>query len=222
MACIAPVFDPRWPKGESIMILLYIAAAMQAADLPTVLLPSTAHTTASSVEGAEPQNIAASPGILLRQDTPVELMAISEVSTARVTPGTVFKLRVNRAIEVDGRVVVPVGTRAYGEVITARDAGGLGKSGRMTARLLHIELGDVKIPLEGEMSAKGTGAGSAGVAILLAGWAGFFHRGNNAKIKAGEILAGFVARDVLLNVDGAAPPEAPIPSASPVAAQAAP
>jgi hypothetical protein len=138
--------------------------------------------------------------IVLKQDTPVELIATAEVTTATAKPGTVFKLQVNRAIDVDGRKIVPVGTPAFGEVTAAKDSGGLGKTGKMTARLLRIQLGDAEIPIEGELSAKGTGAGSAGVAILLTGVAGLFHRGNNAKIKAGEILTGFVAEDVMLEM----------------------
>ena len=35
-------------------------------------------------------------------------------------------------------------------------------------------------------------------AIVLSGLVGLFHRGNNAKIKAGEIITGFVAEDVML------------------------
>lgn len=138
------------------------------------------------------------PATVLMQDTPVELMAPAEVSTANATPGQIFKLRVSKAITVNGRIVVPVGTPAFGQVVSASDSGGLGKSGRMTAKLLNIQLGAIEIPLEGEMSAKGTGAGSAGVAVLFSGALGLFHRGNNAKIKAGEILTGFIARDVAL------------------------
>jgi hypothetical protein len=140
------------------------------------------------------------PTVVLKGDTPVELIAPAEVSTATAKPGTVFKLQVNRAIEIDGRKIIPVGTPAFGEVTAAKDSGGLGKSGKMTARLLRIQLGDAEIPIEGELSAKGTGAGSAGVAVLLTGVAGLFHRGNNAKIKAGEILTGFVAEDVVLEM----------------------
>lgn len=136
--------------------------------------------------------------VILPRDTPVELMAPSEVTTADAVPGEVFKLRVNKPLIVSGRVVVPVGTPAFGQVVSAVDSGGLGKSGRMTARLVAIRLGATEIPLEGEMSAKGTGAGSAGVAVLFTGIVGLFHRGNNAKIKAGEILAGYVARDVTI------------------------
>lgn len=136
--------------------------------------------------------------LMLARDTPVELMATKEVSTADVVAGTRFKLRLNKPIIVDGLTTIPVGTWAHGEVITASDSGGLGKSGKMTARLLYLEYGANQIPLEGELSAKGHGAGSAGAAIIFAGVAGLFHRGNNAKIKAGEIINAFVAQDTPL------------------------
>lgn len=140
------------------------------------------------------------PGIVVARDTPVELMAMTEVSTATATPGTIIKLRVNRAIEIDGRTIIPVGTPAFGEVTAAKGSGGLGKSGRMSARLVRIQFGDATIPIEGAIDARGTGAGSAGVAIVLVGVAGLFHRGNNAKIKAGEILSGFVTEDVAIDL----------------------
>ena len=180
--------------------------APQSAPTPAVVAVDPARVDvaqpATAVSTTAP--VASGASVTLLQDTPVELMAPTEVSTAKAVAGTIFKLRVNKAIEVGGRVIVPVGTTAFGKVVDASDSGGLGKSGRMTARLLHIQLGQAEIPLEGEVSAKGTGAGSAGVAILFTGWAGFFHRGNNAKIKAGEILTGFVAQDVALDLSGTA------------------
>lgn len=191
----------------------------------TLMLAAAIYGSAAS---AEPLAVATTPSatsseqsrpVLVRRDTPVELMAAREVSTAEATAGTRFKLRVNRAIEVDGKTIVPVGATAFGEVMTATDSGRLGKSGQMTARLLHIQLGDVEIPIEGELSATGTGAGSANVAILFAGVAGFFHRGNNAKIKAGELLSGFVADDVTLDMSGTAPKRVMVSSSQPESAK---
>jgi len=187
----------------------FLLAAMLAASAASAQMPSPpaasppAASTAATLLSAAPDS--RQEPILLARDTPVELMAPAEVSTASATVGQIFKLRVNRAIMVGDRTIVPVGTPAFGQIVTAVDSGGLGKSGRMTAKLLRIQLGAVDIPLEGEMSAKGTGAGSAGMAILFAGWAGFFHRGNNAKIKAGEILTGFIGEDVSLDISGAEP-----------------
>jgi hypothetical protein len=196
--------------------MIYLPAA--AAALMLVAAPALAQQAEAQ---ANPMTEAAigpsAAAILLRRDTPIELMATSEVSTANVTPGTRFKLRVNKPIVVQDKPVVPVGAWAFGEVTTAEDSGGLGKSGRMTARLLYLQLGNAQIPLEGQTSAKGTGAGSAGVAVLFTGVVGLFHRGNNAKIKAGELLNGFIAEDVWL--DFAATPikrvTAPAPTAPP-------
>jgi hypothetical protein len=191
----------------------------------SVAAPALAQRTAAPPLGLDHQAALLAPptasaaAVTIPRDTPVELMAPREISTADATAGEIFKLRVNKAIAVNGRVVVPVGTLAFGQVVSARDSGGLGKSGRMTAKLLHIQLGEDEIPLEGETSAKGTGAGSAGVAILFTGWAGFFHRGNNAKIKAGEILVGFVAADTALDLSGPTARRAPAAAGSAGAAR---
>lgn len=186
------------------MMLLYVAAQVVAATAPMPVPTGSAPMT-EPVQGA-PTLLAQPPArstiLTLAQDTPIELMATAEVNTDDAKPGTIFKLRVNKAVEQEGRIVVPVGAPAFGQVITATDAGGLGKSGRMTARLLHLRLGDAEVPLEGQTSAKGASAGSAGVAFLFSGVMGLFHRGNNAKIKAGEILSGYVARDVALDLSG--------------------
>ena len=102
---------------------------------------------------APPEAVAIAPTIV-RIDTPVELMATKEVSTADVTAGTRFKLRLNKPVVVTEGLIIPVGTWAHGEVVSASDSGGLGKSGKMTARLLYLEFGANKIPLEGEISTK--------------------------------------------------------------------
>lgn len=165
---------------------------------------TTPSDAALTVAGSDQSSAPSSQSLVtIKRDTPVELMAYSEVSTADSAPGKRFKLLLNQPITVAGKIIAPKGSLAYGMVTSAEDSGGLGKSGRMTAKLLYLKLGDAEIPLEGETSDKGTGAGSAGLAILFTGWAGFFHRGNNAKIKAGEILTGFIAEDVSLDLSSA-------------------
>ncbi len=178
------------------IFLAAVAASANAPAQPTDSAPAVVEASPASTASATAEQAP----VLIRRDTPVVLMAISEVSTATAAAGTRIKLRVQQPLSVDGRIIVPVGTPAFGTVVAAEDSGGLGKSGRMTARLQHIRLGDAEIPLDGDVSAKGTGAGSAGVAVIFTGVVGLFHRGNNAKIKAGEILSAFVSEDVLLDL----------------------
>lgn len=157
--------------------------------------------------------------VTLPRDTPVELIATREVSTADAKPGTSIKLQVRRAVLIGDRAVIPAGTQAWGEVVTATDAGGLGKSGKMTARLKHIQLGDVAIPIDGEISSKGR-TGSVAGAVLTGGLVGLFHRGNNAKIKAGEIVSSFITEDIVLDFSGTAVKR--VPTAETVATPSAP
>jgi hypothetical protein len=141
--------------------------------------------------------------VTLPRDTPVELMAPTEVTTATAKAGDRFKLRINRAIPLDDGRTIPVGTPAFGEVIEAEKAGSLGRRGTLIARVLHIQYGDVTIPLKGEIGTTGTIAGSLNMAVTLAGPIGLFHRGNNAKIKAGDIFTAYVAEDVVLTLPAA-------------------
>lgn len=191
------------------MIFAAICAAL-------VNVAATAQTESSAPPDAIP---AATPSVdgmpvVLKKDTPVELMSFSEVSTADSTPGKRFKLILNKPIIIDGKVVAPKGSVAFGEVTSAEESGSLGKSGRMTAKILFLRLGDVDIPLEGQTTTKGTGAGSAGVAVLFTGWVGLFHRGNNAKIKAGELMTAFIAEDVALDLTTVPTKRAVLPAAA--------
>lgn len=209
-------------NGMSFAALMAVvqAAAGGSPSLGTAIGPAPPPAVISGTAAPAPDHTSPPAPLLvtLLRDTPVELMALREVSTADAGAGTRFKLQVNKPVTVNGRTIVPAGAVAFGEVVTASDAGGLGKSGRMTARLLYIQLADTQIALDGEISAKGTGAGSAGVAVLFAGVTGLFHRGNNAKIKAGEILAGFIRDDVAFDVSGGTPRRVS-PSSAPVPAQ---
>jgi hypothetical protein len=179
-------------------ILTFIAVAMATPVFGQAVLspvPAVATTLAPPTEQT----------VVLKRDTPVELMATSEIRSDKAPPGTQFKLRLNRALIVDGATLVPIGATAFGEVTAAKASGGLGHTGAMSAKLLYISVDGVHIPLEGESSATGSKTGSVGVAVLLTGVAGLFNRGNNAKIKAGEIVSGFIAADTVFNSSSGPP-----------------
>ncbi len=149
-----------------------------------------------------PPTTAANLRVVLKRDTPIELMATREVNTADVQPGTIFKLRVNRPVAVDGKTVIPVGAWVYGEVTSARGSRALGRAGVLQAKLNYLELGEARITVSGDVSSKGVPATSTAVLVALAGVTGFFNRGNEAKIKAGEIITALVTDDVILDISG--------------------
>lgn len=144
--------------------------------------------------------------VVIPKDTPVRLMVVSEVSTKERKAGYRFKLRVDEPVLIGGRVAIPVGATAWGEVSAADSSGIVGKSGRVTARLLFIDTGHARIPIAGEISDRGkSGTAETVMGVVLLGPLGLFARGNNAKIKAGERTTAFTTEDVTLELGSAAP-----------------
>jgi hypothetical protein len=157
--------------------------------------PLTSQSTSTAPTPAEPTSTEPAKTVRtvkLKQDTPVELITPSEIRSDRSAIGARFRLRVNKPIQVDNQIIVPVGATAWGEVTQAEGAGIAGKKGALSARLLYIELGSVQIPIEGNVSSQGRGLSPA---VLLSGVYALFAAGNNGKIKAGEIITAFIAQD---------------------------
>lgn len=169
------------------MAVLLLATGQSA---PTGEIGTTAD--ASPVTAIEP---ALSP-LILKRDTPIHFMVVSEVTTKTHTAGHRFRLRVDKPVFVDGVLALPVGTIAWGEVLAARKSGNVGKSGSLEARLLYVDFNGYRVPISGDNSAKGAGGGAeTALGVLALGPFGLLAKGNNAKIKAGELMTGFVEQD---------------------------
>jgi hypothetical protein len=126
----------------------------------------------------------------------VRLMVLDEVNSRDHRAGHRFVLRVDEDVRSDGVTVIPTGAKAWGEVVSAEGTGGAGKGGRLNARLLYVEANGAKIPLDGERQSSGNSSTGAVVTSVVAfGLFGLLMKGNNAKLKAGEILNGYTVED---------------------------
>lgn len=167
-----------------------------------VLLSGAAQSGAIAEAAAAPNSVpavSAEPAVsplVLKRDTPIHFMVISEVTTKTHTPGHRFRLRVDKPVFVDGVLALPVGTIAWGEVLAAKKSGNAGKSGSLEARLLYVDVNGYRVPISGNNTAKGAGGGAeTALGVLALGPLGLLAKGNNAKIKAGELMTGFVEQD---------------------------
>ncbi len=186
---------------------LILGAAM------AVLLSGAAQSGAIVEPAAAPDSVpavAAEPAIgplVLKRDTPIHFMVISEVTTKTHMPGHRFRLRVDKPVFVDGVLALPVGTIAWGEVLAAKKSGNVGKSGSLEARLLYVDVNGYRVPISGSNTAKGAGGGAeTALGVLALGPLGLLAKGNNAKIKAGELMTGFVEQDTEIPRPQAAAP----------------
>ena len=151
------------------------------------------------------------------QGTDVELMVVREVNSRSAKAGDRFRLRVNAPVVLDGATVIPVGSSAWGEVISARGTGAAGGKGQLSLRLLHVDTAWGPVRLAGTKGAEGdANTGGVILGVLGFGLLGLLNRGGNASFKAGDIIHASIADGELptvapLEVSAAAPlaPDAP-------------
>jgi hypothetical protein len=137
-------------------------------------------------------------------------MVTKEVTTRHAKVGNRFRLRVDEAVTV-GTTVVPVGATAGGEVTSVAGTGAAGKSGRLGARLLYIDLPSGQLPLSGTRDVQG-GGNTAGVVLGMVVWGplALLNKGDNGKLKAGEIIVGYVSTPGHAAVVAAPTPSTPM------------
>jgi len=171
-----------------------------------------------------PMIIGQQNGLVLRAGTAVPLKTVTELTTKgkKLKVGQRFDLEVAEPVMIAGKTVIPVGSRAVGEITTVRNKGMWGKSGNIDARILYVQANDRQIRLSGALNDKGT-TGTAGVvgAVALVPVAGFFMTGTSAVIAPGTAVVGYLDEDVpVAFADNAGPAPMTVAPAMPVAAGA--
>jgi len=182
-----------------------------------VCAPASAQVSAPMVVGAPAGNV-------LRAGTEVPLKTVTELTTngKKLKVGDRFDLEVSEPVKVNGVVVIPVGSRAIGEVTAVRNKGMWGKSGAINARVLYVRANDQQIRLSGALDDKGV-TGTAGVvaAIAFVPVAGFFTTGTSAVIPPGTQVMGHTDEDVpVAFAEGVAPAPLVVPATATVPAAA--
>lgn len=193
---------------------LAAAAAAQSAN-PQWTPLQQAHSAAvqptqAAIVPAPPQAVILAPasGSVLRAGTEIQLQMEEGLDSndKTVREGNHFRMAVAEPVMLSGMVVIPAGSPATGEIIDIRRKGMWGKSGRITARVLNVRVGDRLIRLTGSFDDKGT-TGTAGVvaSVAFVPIAGFFVTGTSAKIPAGAGVKAFLDEDVAVAVPQTAP-----------------
>jgi len=141
----------------------------------------------------------APPALVLRAGTPISLTTVDKMDSRSVIQGQRFPLRVAEDVAVNGRVVIPGGTEAVGEVEALSGKGMVGKAGKLVLSPLFIELSGQRVYLVGTTEQQGSDS-TTGVAVtsLLLTSLGIFITGKSATVPAGSVLFAKVRTDVLL------------------------
>lgn len=180
-----------------------------------LLASATASTAIAQVAPAASTPAVPPSAPLSAKDVAVRLMVMREVSTKVARPGDRFPLSVQQDVTVDGVRLIAAGTPGQGEVVAASESGAFGKSGKLSVRLLYLQTAAGQVPLRADITSAGPGgAGTTAAATVLMALAGggplgLLTRGVNAKLKAGDIVDGYVAVSDIRSLNATIPEAIP-------------
>jgi hypothetical protein len=188
--------------------VLVLAAALVAAPgiaQPVESTSAEAVPTASTEQAISPvespavATIAPAGDNVLRAGSTVSVRLLEELTTERklARVGQRFRMEIAEPVMLNGKIVIPAGSPAQGEITSVRNKGMWGKSGHITARVLYATVGGRQIRLSGTFDDKGV-TGTAGVvgSIALVPLAGFFVTGTSARINSGTVIGAYLDEDI--------------------------
>lgn len=188
---------------------------------PSVQAATATMPAPAPAELAPAEAMAALP--VVRPDTVIELELVDAVGSRTSRPDDFFALRVAADVSQDGRVVIPAGSAAVGQVVHAQKAGGGGKAGELILAARHVETPGGRIRLRSTFGAAGQHHTVA--SLVTAQFIGPFAM----VVRGGEIVLApgtrLVARTAAGPAPGAATPRTPTtvaPALAPAAAGSAP
>lgn len=179
-------------KGPTSALALLLLSPLGAwAQEPQV--PSPAPPDAPA---AEPRPAGTTAGVALPANTVIELEVVDAVSSHSGKPGDFFRLRVLAAIQVDGRVLIPAGTPAMGQIVHAQKAGGGGRGGELILAARYLDLPQGRIELRAGFGASGRPrTGAAAATAVVVGVFGMQVKGKELEVPAGHALSARLAAD---------------------------
>ncbi len=130
------------------------------------------------------------------------------ISSKTAVAGEQFQLLVADNVLQNGVTIIPKGTPAFGEVIHASKAGGLGKAGELLVTIRYIDLNGQKIkmrsfqPFQGKGQSNTIATISAVTAISTIPYAGLltaFIQGGNIEMPAQTLVQALIATETVIN-----------------------
>ena len=202
-AAAAQSSSPHWVSLQQAHATAMQPAQATSATAPQAPVIAPANPAVVQVGEEAPLVIQQSPtqdaANVLKQGTPIHLATDTEMNSQENRVGDRIDLRVLDAVSLNGHTVIPVDTRAVGEVTLVRRKGMWGKSGRLEFRPLYLELGGREIPISARSMTKEHGeTGTAGVvaSIVVLPLAGFFVTGTSATIPRGSTVDAELSEDL--------------------------
>jgi len=189
-----------WKRNRTFTLTGVLAAALVIAGCGATTEADTSATGTQNKKGLMASIFGSSTPVTLPEGTVVAVTLDQAISSEDSRSGQTFDATVSDAIVVDGKNVVPKGSRAIGRIVEAESSGRLHNPGRLVLNLASIEVGGTRYDIDtssasrqGKSHAKNNvifiGGGTAAGAII----GGIIGGGKGAAIGAAAGAGGGTA-----------------------------
>ena len=136
---------------------------------------------------------------ILPEGLTIALETRQDLSSKSAKEGDPVDLTVAKAVTIGGVTVIPAGTPVTGEVVSVRDNGLLGRSGKLDIGVTTVKAGQQDVPVRGQRNVVGRSGtlGSMGAGILFLPLA-ILVRGKDVKLPAGTPFEVYVDKEVVI------------------------
>jgi hypothetical protein len=140
-----------------------------------------------------------SPSITIPAGTKVYFKLDQVVTSKTAKPSDTFTLTVSSDVSSGSSIVIPVGTKASGEVIHAQKARGLGKAGELLVTIRSIDLNGQPIKMRAFQPFQGKNNSTTALAMsqVIGPFAGFI-KGGEIEMPEGTLVQANVAVDTVI------------------------
>lgn len=126
---------------------------------------------------------------------------VDSLSSKTSQRGDRFSLKLAEPLLLDGRLLIPAGTLAGGEVVHADRARAGGQAGELILAARYLEWDGRQLPLKSLRAGVGRSRTGAAMGVMVAaGVAGFLVRGGQMEVPAGSPITATLREAVELDV----------------------
>jgi hypothetical protein len=142
--------------------------------------------------------------IVVPEGTDIKMKTLEALSSKTAKVGDPVALEVTQDVRINGKVVVPRGSKAHGEVTLVKKSGIAGKAGDLAIRPNYVRVGDLKIVVRGSKDTEGASKRGEAIALASISGVGILKRGQTAQVPVGTEVIGIVTEDTSVSATGLA------------------
>jgi len=138
--------------------------------------------------------------IVVPEGTDVKMKTLEALSSKTARVGNPVALEVTENVVVNGKLIVPRGSKGHGEVSLVKKNGIAGKAGDLVIRPTYVRVGDLKIELRGATDTEGASKHAEAITLAAISGVGIFKKGNQAEAPVGTQVIGIVIQDTTIAI----------------------